>query len=154
MGKREKRGETVTIFCDGACSPNPGKGGWAAILRYGTHEKKIWGNAPSTTNNRMELTAAVEALKRLTRPCRVVIYTDSKYLADAFRRGWLEEWTRRGWKTAAKKPVKNADLWRELLRLTRIHDVTWRWVEGHADHEENEEVDKLAVKARTLLTGE
>mgnify|MGYP006288039893 CR=1 FL=1 len=143
--------DTVTVFCDGACSPNPGKGGWAALLQFGSREKEISGNASFSTNNRMELTAAVEALSRLKRPCAVTVYTDSRYIADCFNNGWLTKWMKNGWKTASKKPVKNRDLWEKLHTLTRKHDVTWKWVEGHSGHPENERVDRLAVQARTAL---
>ena len=143
--------EQVIIFCDGACSPNPGKGGWAAVLTYKDHEKEISGNALSTTNNRMELTAAVEALRQLKRPCKVTIHTDSKYLADCFRQGWMEKWIRKGWKTASKKPVKNQDLWKKLYALTQKHSIVWKWVEGHTGHPGNERADRLAVQARSRV---
>ena len=141
----------VRVWCDGACSPNPGNGGWAAVLKFADKEKELSGCRPDTTNNRMELTAAVEALSALTEPCEVVVSTDSKYLADCFRQGWMDKWVRNGWKTAAKKPVKNRDLWERLYELTRTHKVTREWVEGHAGHPENERVDRLAVKAREAL---
>ena len=141
----------VTIYCDGACSPNPGNGGWAALLISGKESKEISGNCPDTTNNRMELTAAVEGLAALKEPCDVKLSTDSKYLADCFRQGWMEKWRKNGWKTAAKKPVKNKDLWQKLYDLTQKHSVTWEWVEGHAGHPENERVDELAVRAREAL---
>lgn len=144
--------DKVTIFCDGACSPNPGKGGWAALLKYKGHKKEISGNERYTTNNRMELTAAVKALSRLKYPCAVTVYTDSKYLSDCFRQGWIEKWIQKGWKTASKKPVKNQDLWKKLHSLSRKHTITWKWVEGHAGHPENEYVDKLAVRERSKLT--
>ena len=143
--------ELIAVFCDGACSPNPGKGGWAAILKYKDHEKEISGNSPHTTNNRMELTAAVEALKELSRPCTVTVYTDSKYLADCFRQGWMVKWIKKGWKTASKKPVKNQDLWKELYRYTQEHNITWKWIEGHSGHPENERADELAVQARLKI---
>jgi ribonuclease HI len=133
----------VTIYTDGACRGNPGPGGWGALLKFGRHEKELSGAAPNTTNNRMELTAAVEALKSLNQPCQVNFYTDSQYL----RRGiteWLKNWKARGWKTAGKKPVKNQDLWSALDDAIRPHDVEWHWVRGHAGHRENERVDKLA----------
>ena len=136
----------VTIYTDGACSGNPGPGGWGALLRYGKHEKKLSGGESQTTNNRMELTAAIRALQALDRPCRVDFYTDSEYL----RRGvteWMHNWKRRGWKTAAKKPVKNQDLWRELDAAIQGHEITWHWVRGHAGHRENERVDRLAREA-------
>lgn len=136
----------VTIYTDGACSGNPGPGGWGALLRYGDHEKTLSGGQSQTTNNRMELTAAIRALQALTRPCQVDFYTDSEYL----RRGiteWMANWKRRGWKTAAKKPVKNQDLWRELDAAIQGHKIRWNWVRGHAGHRENERVDRLARSA-------
>ena len=136
----------VTIYTDGACSGNPGPGGWGALLRYRKHEKELSGGESQTTNNRMELTAAIRALQALDRPCRVDFYTDSEYL----RRGvteWMRNWKRRGWKTAAKKPVKNKDLWRELDAAIQGHEITWHWVRGHAGHRENERVDRLAREA-------
>lgn len=137
----------VIIYTDGACSGNPGPGGWAALLIYGQRSKELSGGAPQTTNNRMELQAAIEALKALTEPCRVELHTDSNYLAKAFNDGWLANWRRRGWKTASKKPVENQDLWRQLLPLTEKHDVAWIKVKGHADNELNNYVDRLAVSA-------
>lgn len=136
----------VTIYTDGACSGNPGPGGWGALLRYGDHEKTLSGGQSQTTNNRMELTAAIRALQALTRPCQVDFYTDSEYL----RRGiteWMANWKRRGWKTAAKKPAKNQDLWRELDAAIQGHKIRWNWVRGHAGHRENERVDRLARSA-------
>jgi ribonuclease HI len=133
----------VEIFTDGACRGNPGPGGWGALLRSGHREKEIYGGDLDTTNNRMELTAAIRALEALKRPCRVVLYTDSEYL----RRGiseWLTKWKRNGWRTVNRKPVKNEDLWRELDELSGRHEVTWRWVRGHAGHPENERADQLA----------
>ena len=133
----------VTIYTDGACRGNPGPGGWGALLRFGRHEKELSGSEKETTNNRMELRAAVEALKALKQPCRVDFYTDSEYM----RRGiteWLKNWKARGWKTAGKKPVKNQDLWHALDDAVRDHEVKWHWVRGHAGHRENERVDKLA----------
>jgi ribonuclease HI len=133
----------VEIYTDGACRGNPGPGGWGVLLRSGHREREICGGEPNTTNNRMELTAAIRALAALKRRCRVVIYTDSEYV----RRGideWLVNWKRRGWKTAAKKPVKNEDLWRELDDLAARHDVHWRWVKAHAGIEGNERADALA----------
>jgi ribonuclease HI len=142
--------DKVTIYTDGACSGNPGPGGWAAILRSGQREKEISGSAPETTNNRMELTAAIEALRALKkRPCEVTLYSDSAYLINAFQQSWLASWKRNGWKRGPKKDeaVLNADLWEELDRLQRQHRVTWKKVEGHAGHEYNERVDRLAVEA-------
>ena len=137
----------VIIYTDGACSGNPGPGGWAAVLRFNQHKKILTGAAYCTTNNRMELKAAVEALKALKEPCRVTLYTDSAYLVRAFNEGWVWKWEKNGWKTAAKKPVENQDLWRELLELVRKHRVRWVKVKGHADVAGNVEVDKLAVEA-------
>ena len=136
----------VTIYTDGACSGNPGPGGWGALLRSGKHEKELSGGALETTNNRMELTGAIEALKALKNPCRVQFYTDSEYL----RRGiteWIRAWKRKGWKTAGKKPVKNQDLWRELDSVIQQHEIEWHWVRGHAGQRDNERVDKLARDA-------
>jgi len=136
----------VIIYTDGACRGNPGPGGWGALLRYGHHEKELCGSDPDTTNNRMELLAAVEALKTLKRSCRVDFYTDSEYL----RRGiteWLAGWKARGWRTSGKKAVKNQDLWRSLDEATQPHQIEWHWVRGHAGQRENERVDQLARQA-------
>ncbi|MCZ7644495.1 MAG: ribonuclease HI [Planctomycetota bacterium] len=140
----------VTIFSDGGCKPNPGPGGWAAILRYDGKdaEKELSGYEPDTTNNRMELTAATRALEALKRPCRVTMVTDSEYLANAFTQGWMAKWKRNGWKTAGKQPVKNQDLWVVLDELLAKHEVSWEWVRGHAGHAENERCDELATLAR------
>lgn len=136
----------VDIFTDGACSGNPGPGGWGAILRYRKIEKELSGGTADTTNNRMELTAAIEALNALRERCRVDLYTDSSYVKDGIG-GWIEGWKRNGWKTSAKKPVKNADLWQALEKARNRHDVTWHWIKGHAGHPENERADELARKA-------
>lgn len=136
---------TVDIFTDGACSPNPGPGGWGAILRYGRHEREIYGGEPATTNNRMEIMAAIRGLESLTRPSEVHVHTDSQYL----RRGiteWLPQWKRNGWMTKEKKPVKNADLWKRLDSAAGGHQVQWFWVKGHAGHPENERADGLACR--------
>lgn len=133
----------IEIYTDGACRGNPGPGGWGVLLRSGSHEKELCGGEESTTNNRMELTAAIRGLAALKKPSEVVLYTDSEYV----RRGiseWLPEWKKRGWRTAAKKPVKNVDLWHELDELASRHDVEWRWVKGHSGHPENERADELA----------
>lgn len=135
----------VDIFTDGACSGNPGPGGWGAILRYGNHELELSGGDKSTTNNRMELTAVIEALKRLKEKCSVTIYTDSKYVADAFLQGWIWNWEKNGWKKSDKKPVLNPELWQTLLTEIRKHDYKIVWVKGHAGHPENERCDKLAT---------
>src|SRR5882762_5908538 len=133
----------VEIFTDGACSGNPGPGGWGAILRFGEVEKELAGGEELTTNNRMELMAAIAALEALKRPCRVDLYTDSQYLRDGITR-WLPGWKARGWRTAAKEPVKNIDLWQRLERAAEPHQVEWHWVRGHAGHPENERADALA----------
>ncbi len=135
----------VEIFTDGACSGNPGPGGWGAILRFGDAEKELSGGEKETTNNRMELTAAIEALKALKEPCEVILTSDSKYLTDAINLGWLDAWKRNGFKTAAKKEVKNPELWQKIIELTDIHRVTFIWVKGHAGHPENERCDRMAV---------
>ena len=137
----------VELFTDGACSGNPGPGGWGTILRAGTHEKEISGGEPETTNNRMELTAVIEGFKALKRPCDVTLTTDSKYVADALNLGWASSWRANGWRKADKKPAQNADLWEELLTLIEPHKLTINWVKGHAGHPENERCDALAVAA-------
>ncbi len=137
--------DDVTIFTDGACSGNPGPGGWGAILTAGGHEREICGGEPHTTNNRMEMMAALRALEALKRPCRVELHTDSQYLRQGVTE-WLAGWKARGWKTADKKPVKNEDLWRELDLARQRHEVAWRWVKGHAGHPMNERADALARK--------
>lgn len=133
----------VEIFTDGACKGNPGPGGWGALLRFNQQEKELWGGAAETTNNRMEMTAAVEALKVLKRPCHVILTTDSEYLRKGITQ-WLAGWKRNGWKTASKQPVKNADLWQALDLLVKQHQIEWRWVKGHSGHAENERADQLA----------
>ncbi len=134
---------TIDIYTDGACSGNPGPGGWGAILRTGQHEKEIFGGEPSTTNNRMELTAVIQALVNLKRPVSARVHTDSQYVQKGISE-WIHGWKRRGWKTADNKPVKNDDLWRELDRLASQHKIEWIWVRGHAGHPENERADALA----------
>ena len=133
----------VTVYTDGGCLGNPGPGGWAAILIYGERRREISGGTPVTTNNRMELQAAIEALDSLKEPCRVRMFTDSQYVREGITQ-WLAGWERRGWITSAKKPVKNADLWRRLDALVRRHELDWRWLKGHAGHEHNERCDMLA----------
>jgi ribonuclease HI len=133
----------VDVFTDGACRGNPGPGGWAAILRYRATEKELSGFAPDTTNNRMEMTAAIEGLEALKRPCRVRLYSDSQYLRDGITK-WIEGWKRRGWRTADKQPVKNIDLWKRLDAAAARHTVSWIWVRGHSGHPENERADALA----------
>lgn len=135
--------KAVEIYTDGACSGNPGPGGWGALLMYGKHEKEICGGEAKTTNNRMELTAAIEALNHLSRPCRVNLHTDSTYVRDGITK-WIHGWKAKGWKTAAKKPVKNAELWQALEAACHHHDVTWKWVKGHAGDPGNERADALA----------
>ncbi len=135
----------VTIFTDGACSGNPGPGGYAAILRYKEQEKEIFGALKETTNNRMELTAVIMALKTLKEPCEVEIFSDSKYVVDSFKKGWIDNWQKNGWKTSNRKPVLNVDLWKELLILLEVHNVTFFWVKGHNAHPENERCNSLAV---------
>lgn len=135
----------VTIYTDGACSGNPGPGGWAAILIVGSVEKEISGSITATTNNRMELMAAIEALKRLTRPCAVRIYSDSAYLVSAFNQGWLTNWQRNGWRNAANDSVSNLELWKELLQLSIPHQIEWIKVKGHSDNKYNNRCDVLAV---------
>ncbi len=138
--------KSVEIFTDGACKGNPGPGGWGAIVRYGVHEKEISGGDPATTNNRMEMTAAIRALKLLIEPCEVTLYTDSKYLIDGITR-WVDGWQRNGWKNASKQPVRNADLWHELIEAAAQHEIEWLWVKGHSGHPENERADRLASAA-------
>jgi ribonuclease HI len=133
----------VEIFTDGACRGNPGPGGWAALLRTGDKEREISGGESHTTNNRMELRAAIEALNALKRPCSVEIHTDSNYVRDGIMK-WIHGWKRNGWRTADKKPVKNAELWQELLEAESRHEVRWHWVKGHSGHAENDRVDALA----------
>jgi ribonuclease HI len=140
----------VRIFTDGACRGNPGPGGWAALLRAGDREREISGAEPHTTNNRMELLAAIRALEALRRPCEVDLYTDSQYVRNGMTT-WLKDWKRRNWRTADRKPVKNVDLWQELDALVGRHRIAWHWVRGHAGHEENERVDRLANEAIDAL---
>lgn len=142
--------KTVVIHTDGACSGNPGPGGWGAILEYGGKEKELSGAEGETTNNRMELMAAIVALETLKRPCKVRLVTDSTYVRDGVTK-WIHGWKRNGWKTAAKKPVKNEDLWRRLDEAQQRHDVQWEWVKGHAGHPENERADQLARDAIATL---
>ena len=136
----------VEIFTDGACKGNPGPGGWGAVLRTGGHEKELSGSDPATTNNRMEMTAVIEALKALTAPCEVQLYTDSRYVIDGITK-WIFGWQKNGWKNSARQPVLNSDLWLALVDAKRPHKVSWHWVKGHAGHPENERADKLASDA-------
>ena len=137
--------KNVTIYTDGACSGNPGPGGWGAILRYGEHEKVLSGGEANTTNNRMELTAVISALKLLKEPCEVELWSDSKYVVDAVDKGWVYGWQKKGWRKADNKSALNVDLWEELLPLLKTHDVRWHWVKGHAENEYNNRCDALAV---------
>ncbi len=147
----------VHIYCDGACSPNPGIGGWAALLiaidRPG-HTRELSGADPQTTNNRMELTAAIRALQALKRECEVLLHTDSTYVKNAFTNGWLEKWQHNGWQTRERTAVLNDDLWRTLLELSALHRITWVWVRGHADNELHNRVDALAVQARVAYAAQ
>ena len=135
--------KTVTLYTDGACKGNPGKGGWGVLMRYGSHEKELFGGEAHTTNNRMELTAIIQGLAALKRPCAVVIYTDSQYVKNGMEK-WIHGWKKNGWKTASKQPVKNEDLWQQLDRLAAQHQIQWQWVRGHAGHTENDRADALA----------
>ena len=140
----------VEIYTDGACSGNPGPGGWGTILRFGDVEKELHGGEEDTTNNRMELTAVIKGLQALTRPCKITVYTDSKYVMDGVTK-WLEGWVRKGWKTASKKKVKNQDLWEVMYQELKNHDVSWKWVKGHSGHPENERADELARRFQENL---
>ena len=140
------------IFTDGACRGNPGPGGWGVLLRHNGHEKTLYGAEAETTNNRMELMAAIQALESLTRPCRVRLTTDSQYVLKGIQE-WLAGWKQRGWKTAARKPVKNVDLWKRLDAAANDHDITWHWVRGHSGHPENELADTLANQAIDEMLG-
>ncbi len=144
--------EVIEIYTDGACRGNPGKGGWGALLRFRGKEKELYGGDPATTNNRMELLAVIRALEALKRPgCRVVLYSDSRYVLSGMTE-WLPGWKARGWKTSAKKPVLNAELWQRLDELAAEHDIEWRWVKGHSGHPENERADQLANRGIDELT--
>ncbi|NLN83439.1 MAG: ribonuclease HI [Firmicutes bacterium] len=143
----EKDKKIVEIYTDGACSGNPGPGGWAAVLKYKGNRKEISGGIKATTNNRMELQAAIEGLAALKESCQVNLYSDSAYLINAFKQGWLDNWQRNGWKNAKKQPVENQDLWQQLLSLNRKHQISWHKVKGHSDDEENNRCDALAKAA-------
>jgi len=136
----------VEIFTDGACKGNPGPGGWAALLRMGKHEKELVGSDPDSTNNRMEMTAVIQALNALIEPCEVTLHTDSRYVMDGMTK-WIDGWQKKGWINASKQPVRNADLWHELIEATARHKMQWEWVRGHNGHPENERVDRLASDA-------
>jgi ribonuclease HI len=138
--------DKVIIFTDGGCRGNPGPGGWGALMRFGNHEKEIYGYEEETTNNRMELMAAIRSLEVLSRDCSVVLTTDSQYVRQGITE-WMEGWKKRGWKTASKKPVKNKDLWQRLDEVVQKHDIDWQWVKGHSGHEGNERADDLANRA-------
>jgi ribonuclease HI len=143
----------VSIYTDGGAKPNPnGPGGWAALLIYGQYQKELSGGEPRTTNNRMELLAAINALEALKESCAVMLYTDSQYLRNGITQ-WLPNWVRNGWKTANKQPVKNQELWQRLHQATQRHEIEWKWVRGHAGNEHNERVDQLATAAREKLNG-
>ena len=143
--------KTVTIYTDGACSGNPGPGGWGAILEYMGHEKELSGGEQNTTNNRMELTAVIKALQALKEPCTVELYSDSKYVLDALQKGWAVSWRKKGWIKSDKKPALNPDLWETLLNLVEKHDVRYHWVKGHASNPKNNRCDELAVNEWTRL---
>lgn len=143
----------VEIYCDGACRGNPGPGGWGALLRSGENEKRLYGYAAATTNNRMELTGAIEALRALKKPCEVVLWTDSQYVKKGMTE-WLAGWKAKGWKNSSREPVKNVDLWKELEAEALRHQVDWRWVKGHAGHEGNEIADQLANQAIDEVLGQ
>lgn len=145
--------DRVEIYTDGACSGNPGPGGWGALLLFNSTEKELSGGEFETTNNRMEMMAAIEALNALKRPCKVLLTTDSSYLKDGITT-WIHNWRLNGWKTASKKPVKNVDLWRTLEDALQRHDVEWVWVKGHAGHPENERADELARQGMTIYKGD
>ena len=140
----------VIIYTDGACSGNPGPGGWGVLMVFGEHQKELSGGERSTTNNQMELTAAISGLEALTQPCNVTLYTDSQYVKNGIT-DWINGWRKNGWKTAKGKPVKNQDLWRRLDDAIKLHNIKWAWVKGHAGHTENERVDRLAVAARDTM---
>lgn len=140
-----KQVKKVAMFTDGACRGNPGPGGWGVVLRYGDKEKEMHGGEPETTNNRMELMAAIAGLEALRQPCAVVLTTDSRYVMDGVTQ-WMVNWKKRGWKTASKQPVKNVDLWQRLDAATQPHEIDWQWVKGHSGHPENERADALANK--------
>ncbi len=142
----------VELFTDGACKGNPGPGGWGALIRAGSHEKELSGGETLTTNNRMELMAAIQGLNALTRPCRVTLSTDSNYVKDGITK-WIHGWQRNGWRTADRKPVKNVELWQALQEATQRHHVEWRWVKGHAGHPDNERADRLACAAAEAMRG-
>ena len=146
--------KTVTLYTDGACSGNPGPGGWGAILSYMGHEKEMSGGEENTTNNRMELTGVIEGLKALKEPCVVELYSDSKYVIDGLSKGWAASWQKNGWRKADKKPALNPDLWQTLLELTAMHEMRYHWVKGHAENPKNNRCDELAVAQWQKIKGE
>ena len=146
--------KTIEMFTDGACSGNPGPGGWGAVLRYNGVERELSGGDGETTNNRMELTAVIEGLRALKQPCRVLLCTDSKYVADGVLKGWADGWQKRGWRKADGKPALNPDLWEQLLALLEVHDVEITWIKGHNGHPENERCDRLAVEQTKMFKNE
>lgn len=146
--------KTIEMFTDGACSGNPGPGGWGTVLRYNGVERELSGGEESTTNNRMELTAVIEGLRALKQPCRVLLCTDSKYVADGVLKGWADGWQKRGWRKADGKPALNPDLWEQLLELLGQHDVEITWIKGHNGHPENERCDRLAVEQTKMFKNE
>lgn len=149
----DKFSKTVYIFSDGACSGNPGPGGYGVILRCDGKEKELSGGEPHTTNNRMELMGVITGLEALKMPCKVILQTDSKYVVDSVTKGWAKGWRKNGWVKSDKKPALNSDLWERLLNLLEIHEVTFNWIKGHAGHEENERCDRLAVLQRDIFAG-
>ena len=146
--------KTVTLYTDGACSGNPGPGGWGAILEYQSHEKELSGGEDNTTNNRMELTAVIRGLQALKEPCVVELYSDSKYVIDALEKGWAYSWQKNGWRKADKKPALNPDLWEQLLALVSQHQLHYHWVKGHADNPKNNRCDQMAVAQWKAIKGE
>lgn len=143
--------KTVAIYTDGACSGNPGVGGWAAVMIFGDHKKEISGMQEETTNNQMELRAAIESLKALKEPCLVELHSDSAYLVNAFNNSWIEDWQKNGWRNANKKQIKNIELWKELIELAKTHQITWKKVKGHSDNEMNNRCDELATTAIEIM---
>ncbi len=144
----------VEIYTDGACSGNPGPGGYGVVLKYGEHIKELSGACENTTNNRMELLAVIKGLEALKRPCEVVLYSDSKYIVDAMNKGWVKGWQARGWMRSNKQPAKNSDLWKKILELSSQHKIEWIWVKGHADNKWNNRCDRLAVEATNSIKGD
>jgi len=153
MSSKRPAETTVEVFTDGACKGNPGIGGWGVMLQYRGRTRELFGGEPLTTNNRMELTAVIRALEALKRPCHVRVHTDSQYVQQGISR-WIHDWKKRGWRTADKRPVKNADLWRRLDELARPHEIEWIWVRGHAGHDGNERADALANRGVDSVKGE